>query len=71
MFSDFSYSRQACVAKGAPEDAVESYRKTLQRISFDSTSLRAAVEAPEKQFRILEVGDLVPHNYKMDLENSC
>ncbi|BBN09973.1 hypothetical protein Mp_4g24110 [Marchantia polymorpha subsp. ruderalis] len=61
----------ACVAKGAPEDAVESYRKTLQRISFDSTSLRAAVEAPEKQFRILEVGDLVPHNYKMDLENSC
>ncbi|KAG6542803.1 hypothetical protein Mapa_015707 [Marchantia paleacea] len=60
----------ACVAKGPPKDAVESYRKTLKRISFDCTSLRAAVEASEKEFRILEVWDLVPHNYRVELESS-
>ncbi|KAL3694228.1 hypothetical protein R1sor_007879 [Riccia sorocarpa] len=53
-----------CVAKGPPGDAVESFRKTLKSVDLYSASLRLALEAPRKQFDILEVWDLVPQNHE-------
>ncbi|KAL2633491.1 hypothetical protein R1flu_004970 [Riccia fluitans] len=54
-----------CVAKGPPDDATESFRKTLKVTSIDTASLLVALEAPEKQFDLLEVSDLVPEKHEL------
>uniref|UniRef100_A0A0A9ESD2 holo-[acyl-carrier-protein] synthase n=1 Tax=Arundo donax TaxID=35708 RepID=A0A0A9ESD2_ARUDO len=48
----------ASIAKGHPEDAVNSYKKTLPNVIMEKEPLRALLEAPEEPFTLWTVEQL-------------
>lgn len=57
---------QVCVARGPPNEAGESYKKTLQTTELDSSAFAAALALPEKEFTVLEIWDLIPDLQKVN-----
>ena len=49
---------QASIAKGHPEDAVNSYKRTFSNVVVEEEELRATLEIPEEAFTILTVEQL-------------
>eukprot|EP00249_Psilotum_nudum_P010297 c22459_g1_i2 orf=369-1013(-) len=49
----------ACVARGPPAEAAESFKKTLSKIKLDTATLNLALELQIKPFSFLSISDLI------------
>jgi 4'-phosphopantetheinyl transferase len=49
---------QASIAKGHPEDAVNSFKRTLSNLVFEEEEFYAALEIPEEVFTLQTVEQL-------------
>lgn len=68
---EFYYpENQVCVARGHPNKAVSSYRKTLWQAEFDDKSYRYGLELPRKPFTLYEIEHLIPDSRKEEYYNS-
>mmetsp|Transcript_67395 Transcript_67395/g.213327 ORF Transcript_67395/g.213327 Transcript_67395/m.213327 type:complete len:306 (-) Transcript_67395:109-1026(-) len=50
----------ACVARGPPKEAIESYKRTLPNPEVDEAVYQEELHAPSGTFQMMMVGDLVP-----------
>jgi 4'-phosphopantetheinyl transferase len=50
---------QASIAKGHPEDAIDSFRRTLSDVVIQEGELHTAIEIPEEAFTLLTVEQLI------------
>ncbi|KAH9311021.1 hypothetical protein KI387_026056, partial [Taxus chinensis] len=67
---EFDNCHWVCVARGHPNQAVSSYRKTLWQIEFDKKSYNRGFELPTRPFRLHEIKHLIPENRKEDYANT-
>lgn len=66
----FNDCHWVCVARGHPNKAVSSYRKTLWQAEFDDKSYRYGFELPRKPFTLYEIEHLIPDSRKEEYYNS-